>query len=108
MPVLLYRGSPISMPDLYSVLNIRPDTDSMTACIICGNSQLKIAIPVKNIVGEQDILIKHLGQVFSNVKGILGAGILSGGRMSLILDTDFLLKQHTAGGCDDTPNSANT
>ena len=101
MPVMLYRGSPISMPDLNRVLNIRSDTDSMTACIICGNSQSKIAIPVKSIAGEQDILIKHLGQVFSNVKGILGAGILSGGRMSLILDTDFFLKQYTAGGYDD-------
>ena len=101
MPVMLYRGSPISMPDLNKVLNIRSDTDSMTACIICGNSQSKIAIPVKSIAVEQDILIKHLGQVFSNVKGILGAGILSGGRMSLILDTDFFLKQYTAGGYDD-------
>jgi len=98
MPVMLYRGSPISMPDLNKVLNIRSDTDSMTACIICGNSQSKIAIPVKSIAVEQDILIKHLGQVFSNVKGILGAGILSGGRMSLILDTDFFLKQYAAGG----------
>lgn len=101
MPVMLYRGSPISMPDLNRVLNIRSDTDSMTACIVCGNSQSKVAIPVKSIAGEQDILIKHLGQVFSNVKGILGAGILSGGRMSLILDTDFFLKQYTAGGYDD-------
>jgi len=101
MPVMLYRGSPISMPDLNRVLNIRYDTDSMTACIICGNSQSKIAIPVKSIAVEQDILIKHLGQVFSNVKGILGAGILSGGRMSLILDTDFFLKQYAAGGYDD-------
>jgi len=101
MPVMLYRGSPISMPDLNRVLNIRYDTDSMTACIICGNSQSKIAIPVKSIAVEQDILIKHLGQVFSNVKGILGAGILSGGRMSLILDTDFFLKQYTAGDYDD-------
>ena len=101
MPVMLYRGSPISMPDLNKVLNIRSDTDSMTACIICGNSQSKIAIPVKSIAVEQDILIKHLGQVFSNVKGILGAGILSGGRMSLILDTDFFLRQYTAGGYDD-------
>jgi len=101
MPVMLYRGSPISMPDLNKVLNIRSDTDSMTACIICGNSQSKIAIPVKSIAVEQDILIKHLGQVFSNVKGILGAGILSGGRMSLILDTDFFLKQYAAGGYDD-------
>lgn len=98
IPVMLYRGSTISMPDLYSFLNIRQETDSITACIISGNSQLKIAIPVKNIAGEQDILIKHLGQMFSNVKGILGAGILSGGRTSLILDTDFLLRQHTAGG----------
>ncbi|MEK6560387.1 MAG: ATP-binding protein, partial [Nitrospirota bacterium] len=53
-PLMLYRGSPISMADLYGVLNITSDTDSITACIIIGNSHVKIAIPVKNIVCEQD------------------------------------------------------
>jgi two-component system chemotaxis sensor kinase CheA len=107
-PLMLYRGSPISMADLYGVLNITSDTDSITACIISGNSHVKIAIPVKNIVCEQDILIKHLGPAFSKVEGMLGVGILSGGRMSLIIDTDFLLKQHSGGGSDDTANSANS
>ena len=104
-PLMLYRGSPISMADLHGVLNITSDTDSITACIISGNSHVKIAIPVKNIVCEEDILIKHLGPAFSKVKGMLGVGILSGGRMSLIIDTDFLLKRHSGGESDDTANS---
>ena len=107
-PLMLYRGSPISMADLHGVLNITSDRDSITACIIIGNSHVKIAIPVKNIVCEQDILIKHLGPAFSRVEGMLGVGILSGGRMSLIIDMDFLLKRHFGGGADDTTNSANS
>lgn len=94
MPLLLYRGSPISIVDMDRALNIHCENQSVTAYIIIGNMDARIAIPANNIMSEHDILIKHLGQTFSMVVGILGVGILSGGRLSLILDTDFLLRQY--------------
>lgn len=94
-PLLLYRGSPVPMADLYETLNIRYDRKSITSHVIIGNKDLKIAISVSEVVGEQDILIKHLGDSFSNVAGMLGVGILGGGKLSLIIDTDFLLRHYT-------------
>ena len=94
-PVLLYRGSPVSIADLYGFLKIRYDLKSITSHIIIGNNNMKIAIPVSNVLGEQDILIKHLGSSFSTVVGMLGVGILGGGKLSLIIDADFLLNQHS-------------
>ncbi|MDD5434992.1 MAG: chemotaxis protein CheA [Nitrospira sp.] len=92
-PLLLYRGSPVPIADLYEVLNIKYDDKSISSNVIINKEEVKVAIPVINIIGEQDILIKHLGQSFSKVAGILGVGILAGGKLSLIMDTDFLLRK---------------
>jgi len=93
-PILVYRGSPIAVADLTGVLGIRY-TDGSAACyVITGNTSIKVAIPVNMVIGEHDVLIKHLGEAFSNVAGILGIGVLGGGRMSLIIDTDFLLQHY--------------
>ena len=92
-PLLVYRGSPVSVADLYDLLNIRYDDKLISSHVIISKEDVKVAIPVINIIGEQDILIKHLGQSFSSVVGILGVGILAGGRLSLIIDTDFLLRK---------------
>lgn len=97
-PLLLYRGSPVPIADLQEALNIKNDNKSISSHIIIGSGDIRVSIPVNNIIGEQDILIKHLGQSFSKVVGILGVGILAGGRLSLIMDTDFVLKQYTLKG----------
>jgi len=93
-PLLLYRGSPVPMADLYETLNIQCRKESITSHVIIGNKDLRIAISVSEVVGEQDILIKHLGDSFSGVAGILGVGMPGGGKLSLIIDTDFLLQQY--------------
>lgn len=100
-PLLVYRDSPVSVADLYDVLNIRYDDKSISAHVIISKEDVKVAVPVINIIGEQDILIKHLGQSFSSVVGILGVGILAGGRLSLIMDTDFLLRKYLKKGVSD-------
>ncbi|MBI5194289.1 MAG: chemotaxis protein CheA [Nitrospirae bacterium] len=100
-PLLLYRGSPVPVADIDNILNIKSDDKSISSHVIISKEEVKAAIPVSNIIGEQDILIKHLGQSFSGVVGILGVGILAGGRLSLIMDTDFLLRIYLKKGVPD-------
>jgi len=96
-PLLLLRGSPIAIADLYEIMKIRQDSDKVTAYVIVGNGTNKIALSVVAIMGEQDLLIKHLGEFFCNVEGILGTGILGEGRLSLIIDTDYILRHFRIG-----------
>lgn len=96
-PLILFRGSPIPIADLYEILKIRQDRDTIPSYVIVGNSTHRIALSVLAIIGEQDLLIKHLGDYFFTVAGILGAGILGEGRLSLIIDTDFILRHFNIG-----------
>lgn len=50
------------------------------------------AIPVSSVIGKQEIVLKPLGPEFRNLDFVSGATILGDGRVSLILDVEYLLK----------------
>ncbi|MCD4650597.1 MAG: chemotaxis protein CheW, partial [Candidatus Cloacimonetes bacterium] len=43
------------------------------------------------LVGIQDVVIKKLGEKFSDLKGVSGATILGNGNVGLILDANSLV-----------------
>ena len=45
-----------------------------------------MGLVVDNVIGEEDIVVKPLGNFVRKVKGIAGATILGDGRIALILD----------------------
>jgi len=45
---------------------------------------------VDSLIGQQEIVIKSLGKLLSNIKGIAGATILGDGNVALILDVNLL------------------
>ena len=46
----------------------------------------KIGIIVEFLIGQQEIVIKSLGKLFTGIKGITGATVLGNGEVALILD----------------------
>lgn len=50
------------------------------------------ALPVRGIIGRKEIVVKPLGNEFSNLKFINGATILGDGKVSLIFDVENLFK----------------
>jgi two-component system chemotaxis sensor kinase CheA len=46
----------------------------------------RISIMVDELLGQQQVVIKSLGERFKNVKGISGGAILGDGKVGLILD----------------------
>ncbi len=59
--------------------------------IICHDSGRSIALAVDELIGKQEVVIKGLGEMFREVRGIAGGAILGDGRIGLILDTGGLL-----------------
>lgn len=51
-----------------------------------------IALPVEKIVDQREIVVKPLGEAFSGLNFVSGASILGDGRVSLILDIEYLFK----------------
>lgn len=48
------------------------------------------ALPITNVLNRQEVVVKPLGEEFSSLKYISGMSILGNGRVSLILDVDYL------------------
>ncbi len=54
----------------------------------------RIGIVLDDLIGQQQIVIKSLGNRFEQVKGISGGAILGDGKVGLILDAPSLLEMH--------------
>ncbi|WP_187647015.1 chemotaxis protein CheA [Nitrosophilus labii] len=59
--------------------------------IIINVGEKSIAIAVNELYGEEEIVIKPLGKLLSNVHGIAGATITGDGKVVLILDINSLI-----------------
>ncbi len=51
------------------------------------------ALPINNVINRQEVVVKPVGPEFANLKYISGMSILGNGRVSLILDVDYLFKK---------------
>jgi two-component system chemotaxis sensor kinase CheA len=65
--------------------------------VIVGDGEQRLALVVDELVGQQDVVVKSLGDYLGQVPGIGGATILGDGRVALILDVPTLLATHGAG-----------
>ncbi|HEY3309886.1 MAG TPA: chemotaxis protein CheA [Desulfuromonadaceae bacterium] len=67
----------------------RPEIEQIVISSINGN---KIGFVVDKVVGEHQTVIKTLGRMYRDVRGISGATILGDGTVALILDMGVLLQ----------------
>ena len=52
----------------------------------------KIGLHLDDIVGQQQVVIKSLGEELGEIAGITGGAIMSDGSVSLILDVGGIVK----------------
>ena len=87
--VIVLRGEVVPIIDLASLLEepeyIKKDRENITVVIVKVGSK-KIGIIVDFLIGQQEIVIKSLGKLFTGIKGITGATVLGNGEVALILD----------------------
>jgi two-component system chemotaxis sensor kinase CheA len=87
--VIVLRGEVVPIVDLANVLQepgyVKSEKETITVVIVkMGNK--KIGIIVEFLIGQQEIVIKSLGKLFTGIKGITGATVLGNGEVALILD----------------------
>ena len=51
------------------------------------------AVPIVNVVNRQEVVVKPVGAEFQHLKYVAGMSILGTGKVSLILDIDYLFKK---------------
>ena len=67
------------------------DEESLSVIVMEARGQ-KGAFIVEDLIGQQEIVIKSLGDLIGEVKGVAGAAVLGNGRVALILDNSTLLR----------------
>ncbi|NLW88015.1 MAG: chemotaxis protein CheA [Planctomycetes bacterium] len=78
------------LADLFEVPDaIEEPTEGLLVVIEGGGK--KCALMVDELLGQQQVVIKHLGKMLSKIPGVSGGAILGDGRVGLILDTTGLI-----------------
>jgi two-component system chemotaxis sensor kinase CheA len=88
------RDHVLPILDLRKFFGYKIDNDEKTKenIVIVHFGILKVGLIVDDLLGEFQTVIKPMGKVFKNLKGIGGATILGDGSVSPILDIPMLLK----------------
>ena len=91
--VIHLRGNVIPLVRLDKILDIndgQEDPETLTVVIVKKGDNLA-GLVVDNLMGQQEIVIKALGNYINNNKLISGATILGDGEVALILDVNTLM-----------------
>lgn len=68
-------------------------TEHVPLVMILELDQELRAVPITNVINRQEVVVKPVGSEFSHLKYISGMSILGTGRVSLILDIDYLFRK---------------
>ena len=77
----------VRLRDEFSVAGEPPEIEQVVVADIGGE---QLGFVVDTVIGEHQTVIKNLGSLYHDVKGISGATILGDGRVALILDPPAL------------------
>ena len=93
-PVTTVRGEILPLSDLSAIIGTpgeRPENEENAVVVVrVGRERVRVGFLVDSFVGQQEIVIKPLGKLLLQVKGIAGATILGDGNVALILDAASL------------------
>ena len=62
--------------------------------VVVGIGSTKVGLVVDELLGQQEIVIKSIGEYLGNIKGIAGSTILGDGKVIMIIDIAELIKQN--------------
>ncbi|HBI24647.1 MAG TPA: hypothetical protein DDX84_10705 [Nitrospiraceae bacterium] len=88
------RGSLLPLIRLSELYKIEPryKKPSEALLVVVESDGMRASIMVDELVGQQQVVIKTLGDTFKNIKGIAGGTILGDGKVGLILDVRGLIE----------------
>jgi len=91
-PVLYIRDKLIPTAELKEIFHVECEKLDKEIAIIVEKENEEVGLIVDSIIDQQEIVIKPLGNIFSNSKGFIGATILGDGRVIPIIDVSMLIK----------------
>ncbi len=93
-PVIDFRGKVVpilSLQEIFQVPKVIEGNDYISTVIIRKGDKLA-GLVVDSFIGQEEIVLKSLGNYLTNVFAISGATILGDGQVALIIDCNALIK----------------
>ena len=91
--VIVLRGEIIPIIRMEKMLQVPHVKDSdETFVVVVHTGDAKAGIVVDNLIGQQEIVIKTLGSLFTGLMMFSGATVLGDGRVALILDVATMMQ----------------
>ncbi len=84
--VLKLRDSVLSLIRLDEIYELQESLDDDLYVVVVGLAEKRLGFVVSKLVGQEEIVIKSLGDYLSGNEGIAGATIMGDGRVRLIID----------------------
>ncbi|MCQ1535947.1 chemotaxis protein CheA [Methanosarcina sp. KYL-1] len=91
-PLLYIRDKLLPVLKLKEIFNIPCEKLDKELAIIVEKENEEVGLIVDSIIDQQEIVIKPLGNIFSDLKGFIGVTILGDGRVIPILDVSVLIR----------------
>lgn len=92
--VIDFRGRVVplvSLKDVFQVPEVKEETDNYSVVIIKKGDK-SAGLIVDGFIGQQEIVLKSLGNYLTEIFAISGATILGDGQVALIIDSNALIK----------------
>jgi two-component system chemotaxis sensor kinase CheA len=92
--VIDFRGKIVPLVYLTEIFEVPVETGNKdyVSLIIVRKGEKMAALVVDSFIGQQEIVLKSLGNYLSSVFAISGATILGDGQVALIIDCNALIK----------------
>jgi len=96
-PSIDLRGTTVPLIDLAEAIAAGgEDLAARSPAVVLAAAGQRIAVVCDQLLGDQEAVVKTLGPLLSDLPGYLGAAILADGRVALILEPSFLVRQRAA------------
>ncbi|GJM24309.1 MAG: chemotaxis protein A [Phycisphaerae bacterium] len=106
--VLNARGRLIPLVPLGPLFGFSENVDPCDAIVVIAQHEAgEIGIIVDELIGQQQVVIKPLGERFQKLRGISGAAILGDGKVGLILDVSGIVAAQQTVKLSNEPQGAN-
>jgi len=98
--VFMLRDTIIPIMDVSKIMSIGVNGNDGGYLVICKIGERVVGVKVDSVIGQEEIVIKPLGEFMGNINGVGGATISGDGKVILILDipaminSSYMLKIH--------------
>ena len=91
--VALTQGKLVPVVRLHELFGVTKSAEDLTDSLLVTveEEQHRCCLLVDDLLGQQQVVIKSLGEMMGSIKGVSGGAIMGDGRVSLILDIPGLI-----------------